>query len=205
MRISAVAAAEYRSLAVTEAGRLFAWGQSWLGHGDMEPRHVPTPVAALSAARVCSVSAGGGHSLAVTDTGALYTWGFGYKGKLGHGDEEAQLLPKRVAALQERVCSVAAGELHSLAVTESGTLYAWGDGDYGKLGHGDEENQLLPKRVAGLHGVCCVAAGGCHTLAVANDGTAHGWGDGEDETLGLQLAEDRRTPLAYKQLCLAVP
>ena len=52
---------------------------------------------------------------------------------------------------------------------------------------------------SGLHGVCCVAAGGTHTLAVAKDGTTHGWGDGEDETLGLQLTEDRRTPLAYSE------
>ena len=113
-------------------------------------------------------------------------------------------------ALQERVCSVAAGAVHSLAITESGALYSWGDGDHGKLGHGDEELQDdayldLPKRVAALQGVCCVAAGACHTVAVAKNGTAHGWGVGEDETLGLQLTENRNTPLEDKALRLAVP
>ena len=71
VRIIAVAATSSRSLAVTEAGRLFAWGTYWLGHGDNEPRHVPMLVAALSAVRVCSVAAGNGHSLAVTESDIL--------------------------------------------------------------------------------------------------------------------------------------
>ena len=114
-------------------------------------------------------------------------------------------MPKRVEALQERVSSVVAGYQHSLAVTEGGTLYSWGNSDEGKLGHGDEEDQLLPKRVAGLQGVCCVAAGAAHTVAIAKDGTAHGWGIGDDECLGLQLTENWNTPLEYKELCLALP
>ena len=32
------------------------------------------------------------------------------------------------------------------------TLKLWGDGDYGRLGHGDEQNQLLPKKVEALAG-----------------------------------------------------
>ena len=99
---------------------------------------------------------------------------------------------------------MAAGQFHSLAVTHSGALYSWGWGGYGQLGHGDEENQLLPKRVEGLQSVCCVAAA-YHTVALAKDGTAHGWGVCEDEALGLQLTENRNTPLEYKELRLALP
>ena len=96
---------------------------------------------------------------------------------------------------------MAAGDNHSLAVTESGALYSWGRGSYGKLGHGDEEHQLLPKRVAGLQGVCCITAGASHAIAVAKNGTAHGWGVGRDAAfgpiLGLQLTNDQTTPLEY--------
>ena len=78
--------------------------------------------------RVCSIAAGMLHSLAVTDSGAIYSWGLGNNGRLGHGDEEGQRqrLPRRVAGLQERVCSMAAGAAHSPAVTQSGALYSWG-------------------------------------------------------------------------------
>ena len=38
-----------------------------------------------------------------THPGALYSWGAGQCGRLGHGDESKQLLPKRVDALAARL------------------------------------------------------------------------------------------------------
>ena len=46
----------------------------------------------------------------------------------------------------ERHCAGAAG-FHSLAVTADGAVCSWGWGAFGKLGHGDQEAQLLPKKV----------------------------------------------------------
>ena len=51
------------------------------------------------------MAAGKYHSLAIIESGAIYSWGEGEDGRLGHGDQQKQLLPKRVEALQERVCS----------------------------------------------------------------------------------------------------
>ena len=46
---------------------------------------------------------------------------------LGHGDEEDQLLPKKIEALAgQRVVSVSAGEQHSLAITADGAVWSWG-------------------------------------------------------------------------------
>lgn len=135
--------------------------------------------------------AGEAHSLAVTESGAVYSWGHGGFGRLGHGDTEAcetgvpQFLPKRVEALQERVSSVAASWRHSLAVTASGALYSWGCGNYGQLGHGDERNQRLPKRVEVLQErVRSVAAGTVHSLAISESGALYSWGLGGSGQLG---------------------
>ena len=78
-----------------------------------------------------------------------WSWGDGYFGKLGHGDEQRQLLPKKVEAFAgRRVVAVSAGAFHSLATTADGDVYAWGQGEYGCLGHGeDRSNQLLPKKI----------------------------------------------------------
>ena len=43
--------------------------------------------------------------------------------------------------------AVSAGPRHSLAATADGAVWSWGDGDFGKLGHGDEQNQLLPTKI----------------------------------------------------------
>ena len=78
--------------------------------------------------------------------------------------------------------------MHNLAVAADGSVYSWGNGENGQLGHGDEEHQSAPKHVAALQGVrvCSVAAGNAHSLSAAADGSLWGWGNGEDCTLGLQ-------------------
>lgn len=46
------------------------------------------------------------------------------------------------------VVDIAAGGAHSACITASGELYTWGKGRYGRLGHGDSEDQLKPKLVS---------------------------------------------------------
>lgn len=41
---------------------------------------------------------------------------------------------------------------HSMALTETGEVFSWGDGDFGKLGHGNSERQRRPKQVEALQG-----------------------------------------------------
>ena len=65
-------------------------------------------------------------------------WGNGRFGKLGHGDDQTQLLPKPVAALAKvRVVGIGVGDYHSLALTADGTPHSWGRGTHGQLGLDD--------------------------------------------------------------------
>lgn len=41
---------------------------------------------------------------------------------------------------------------HSLALTDSGEVFSWGDGDYGKLGHGNSDRQRRPRQIEALRG-----------------------------------------------------
>jgi alpha-tubulin suppressor-like RCC1 family protein len=167
---------------------------------------VPTPVPSLAGARVHSVSASEHHTLVLTEAGAVMSFGYGGHGRFGHGDDEDQSMPKVIEALRgERVVAVAAGECHSLVLTEAGAVLSFGMGDHGCLGHGDEEEQHTPKGIEALREerVVAVAAGGAHSLCVLQDGRAFGWGTGEDEwTLGLQLTGHQLSPLEYPTLRL---
>jgi len=147
-----VAASGLFSLALSADGALWSWGcggQGVLGHGDEQYQLLPTKIEAFAGQRVVAVSAGGDHSLALTADGAVWSWGNGFYGKLGHGDEQQQLLPKKVEALAgQRVVAVSVGEDHSLALTADGGFFTWGQGGLGCLGHGEElSNQLLPKKI----------------------------------------------------------
>jgi alpha-tubulin suppressor-like RCC1 family protein len=187
---------------LTEAGVVLSFGDGdfgRLGHGDNEEQHTPKVIEALRSERVVAVSAGDQHSLVLTEAGDVLSFGDG----VGHGDTQHYLTPKVIEALRdERVVAVAAGNGHSLVLTEAGAVLSFGYGLSGRLGHGDEEDQLTPKVIEALRGerVTGVVAGRCHSLCVLQDGRVFGWGVGEDETLGLQLTGHQLTPLEYPLL-----
>ena len=63
-------------------------------------------------------------------------------------DRRAALTPTKIKALHGLVVEeLAAGSLHTIARTKSGEIFTFGSGANGQLGHGDLQEQLLPKRV----------------------------------------------------------
>ena len=93
-------------------------------------------------------------------------------GALGHGDQQHDQcqLTKIEAFADQRVVAVSAGWEHSLALTADGAVWSRG-GDYGMLGHGDWQMQLLPKKIEAFteqRGVA-VSAGIRHSLAITAD------------------------------------
>ena len=86
----------------------------------------------------CSLGERHSHTLACTGDGEVYSWGDGYKGKLGHNDQESRDIPTRIdpsAFGGEFVVVVACGGIHSAAVTREGSVFTWGCGSDGRLGH----------------------------------------------------------------------
>ena len=160
----------------------------------------PRRVAGLPAP-VRQVAAGDYHTGIVTEAGDLLMCGKGEYGRLGLGDEDNRTTPTLVARAVfdgEAVLMVACGFSHTAVATEGGGVYTFGKGEYGQLGHGDEENQLAPRRVpaAAFNGerVVMVAAGGAHTVALSEAGHVFTWGYGEDGRLGHGDREDQLAP-----------
>ncbi|KAH7440857.1 hypothetical protein KP509_03G014300 [Ceratopteris richardii] len=167
--IEFVSCGEYSSCAVSISGELFSWGDGThgtglLGQGNDVGHWLPKRVAGpLTGLRVVSVSCGPWHTALVTSFGQLFTFGDGTFGVLGHGDCNSTFFPREVDSLKGlRTVRVSCGVWHSAAVVEvmvgssgssncsSGKLFTWGDGDKGRLGHGDKEQKLVPTCVAAL-------------------------------------------------------
>jgi len=69
--------------------------------------------------------------------------GIGLYGKLGHLNEETEPIPRPVNATN--VVSVSVGLSHTAFITESGQLFAFGEGAFGKLGIDNTLNQPGPR------------------------------------------------------------
>lgn len=98
-------------------------------------------------------------------------WGSNKYGQLGlilpedtdsKKPQKAVNIPRRVFAIGDsKIKQVECASYHTIALTENGDVYTWGMGQYGRLGHGDEENLSMPVRVEGLvgHKISSVHAG----------------------------------------------
>ncbi|XP_020707195.2 E3 ubiquitin-protein ligase HERC2 isoform X3 [Athalia rosae] len=188
----AVHSGSKHALALTMGGKVFSWGEGEdgkLGHGNHLSLHKPRLIEALKSKRIRDVACGSGHSAAIASNGELYTWGLGEYGRLGHGDTNSQLRPKLVEALVgRRVIQVACGsrDAQTMALTEDGSVYSWGDGDFGKLGRGGSDEcytPLLVDRLNGL-GVVQIECGAQFSLALTKYGEVWTWGKGDYFRLG---------------------
>jgi len=79
-------------------------------------------------------------------------------------------------------------------VTDAGAVFSFGFEQYGKLGHGSLESEVLPRRIQALADTgrrfVAVAAGCYHALALTEKGHVYGWGDGLDNGHG----QEQHTP-----------
>ncbi|XP_017138352.1 probable E3 ubiquitin-protein ligase HERC2 [Drosophila miranda] len=180
------------ALALTLDGKVFSWGEGEdgkLGHGNRTTLDKPRQVETLRSKKIRDVACGSSHSAAISSQGELYTWGLGEYGRLGHGDNATQLKPKLVATLAgRRVIQVACGsrDAQTLALTEDGAVFSWGDGDFGKLGRGGSEGSDTPheiERLSGI-GVIQIECGAQFSLALTRAGEVWTWGKGDYYRLG---------------------
>ncbi|KAL6074816.1 Ultraviolet-B receptor uvr8 [Balamuthia mandrillaris] len=86
---------------------------------------------------ISKISTSWSHVLALDrNTGVVYSFGWNSYGQCGHGSRDSiQPSLRPISTLQTtRVCDIAAGERHSLAISEEGQVWGWGSNQYGQLG-----------------------------------------------------------------------
>jgi alpha-tubulin suppressor-like RCC1 family protein len=182
---------------------LRAWGNNYEGQlGDEtngNNRTRPVKVRGLRGAKVEEIAAGQMHTLALEEDGTVLAWGYNRDGELGDGTNQDNPAPVQVKDFRDPsgrlsgVRAVAAGSVHSLALKDDGTVWAWGYHSDDQLGDGTKANSTRPVRVRDLEGVEAVAAGAFFSLALKEDGSVWAWGantSGQGNKVSGQLGED---------------
>ena len=191
--------------AVMTSGGVKCWGagsNGQLGTGGIANALAPVDVRASAEdadplGNIAQVSAGFYQACAVTTSGRVKCWGEGANGRLGNGGTDDALAPMDVvgtggSGTLSGIAQVFTAFEHTCAVTTSGGVKCWGEGDFGQLGNGAmPATQSTPVDVVGtdgtgtLSGIAQVTAGGSHTCALTTQGGGvKCWGQGWVGQLG---------------------
>lgn len=145
----------------------------------------PTSIGPITAGqlRPGSVAVGLNHSLALASNGSVWIWSTPNRSGLVRieptGGAEAARLPAPVPSL-EKITQIAAGEVHSLALKEDGTVWSWGNNLSGQVGAGGFVVQSPVQPLAQLgEKYAAIAAGWAHSMAITREGTLRVWGDNQ--------------------------
>ena len=146
-----------------------------------------------------AISAGAGHTCALLDDNSVRCWGFGGNGRLGYantntvGDDESpgsvgpvNLGPGRSAK------AISAGDSHTCALLDGGSVRCWGYGADGRLGYantsdvGDDEapGSVGPVDLGPGRTATAISAGGRYTCARLDDDAVRCWGYAANGRLG---------------------
>lgn len=224
--VASLAAHESHCLLLTREGRVWSWGSGFcgiLGHSDILNCPQPRPIECLAHVQIVDVSVGVRHSVAVSARGQVFTWGAADLGQLGHGSLQDRDIfewasdpktggefaymskPSVVTALfGKKICVRKASccNFSTIALTDQGQLYSWGNNTDGQCGQGQRcpDHQLVyvdphmyrtamqviftPRLIQTaaeskvLPRFNSVSCGGYHVLAVDEKSRLWTWGQG---------------------------
>ena len=211
-----VAAGADHSLALDSDGALYAWGSNaygQLGNGTTTNSSVPVAVkiagTPLAGKTIIQIVAGANHNMVLTSDGAVYTWGWNYHGQLGNNTKTNS---NTIVAVQtigttlagKKIVKIAAGQGHSLALTDDGRVYTWGRNDTGQLGNNATTDAMLPVAVTvtgtpmNNKTIIEIASGARHSLAIDSSGKVYAWGHNGSGQLGNNSTVNALTPVAVQ-------
>jgi len=193
-----VGANDWESFAVSSEGTLWRWGGRMREKSD-PARNLKNPTQVGKDSDWQSVSFAYGHTLALKSDGSLWAWGGTMRGELGNGDtsNHEQAAPVRVGT--DRDWSMVAAGVHaSVAVKRDGSLWAWGDNNFGQLGDGTFKERSAPMQVGSERDWRAAFISRRHVIAEKCDGSLWTWGDDHFGQLGdgRPLSVAVPTPLA---------
>ena len=189
------------------------WGRNdsgQLGLGDIAPRGDEPgemgdalPAVDLGTGRTATaITAGYRHTCALLDDGSVKCWGWnggwlGLEDNLDRGDgpgEMGDALPAVDLGAGRTATAISAGERHTCALLDDGSVKCWGGNTYGQLAHdgvnnigdnaGEMGDDLPPIDLGTGRTATAVTTGAHHTCASLDDGATKCWGINVNGTLG---------------------
>jgi alpha-tubulin suppressor-like RCC1 family protein len=192
--ISAISCGYSFSVAVSATtGAVYTWGNNAngnLGDGTLTTRVLPVVVGGLftdPTIIIIAAAAGGNHVITLANDGQVYTWGYNNFGQVGDASGGTRTLPVRIRAALAGVTvkSVSAGYDYTVALSNDGKVYTWGNNPRGQLGDGTIVAKYTPTKITIADNITSISAGGAYVMALSSStGFSYAWGDNQKGQIG---------------------
>lgn len=171
-----VAAGTNHSLAIKKDGTIWSWGCNVCGQlGDGTTKDRAKPFKINNDRNFTQIAAGSNYSMAIKNTGTLWECGDINEVRLNEKYLSKAKL-RRFGSETDWDC-ISSSSNHVLALKRDGSLWAWGASDYGQLGNGKMNgNILFMLQVGNEKSWKKISAGERYSLAQKKDGSLWRWG-----------------------------
>jgi len=183
----------YSTIAIDKSGNLFGCGSTGLPYSIRSSK-----LKIMSNLKFKSISEGNMHSLAIDESGNIWACGDNRGGQLGDGTTTENYMQINQIISEVKFKSVSARSYHSLAIDESGYLWAWGDNWYGQLGDGTKEDKSTPVKIKSNLKFNQISAGEFYSMAIDESGNLWAWGRNHLGQLGDGTQDLRTSPVIIK-------
>jgi alpha-tubulin suppressor-like RCC1 family protein len=188
----------YATSAIKTDGTLWIWGNNGDGKlGTNNTTSRSTPVTTFAGGNNWKqVSCGRFHTAAIKTDGSLWIWGRNNEGQLGDNTTTQRNIPVTTFSGGTNWKQVSCGRQYTTAIKTDGSLWGWGENNFGQLGDNTTTNRNIPVTTfAGGNNWKQVAGGYNHTAAIKTDGSLWTWGRNSYGALGTNDTNNRTTPV----------
>ena len=128
-KITSISSGYYHGLALTQTGKLYAWGcneYGQLGLKDSKRENKPKLVEMPNNVSVKQISCGNEFNLLLTKEGNIYSFGRNYYGELGHNNNAFCVKIPTLIVTKSKFTEILAFGSQSFALNESNGIEFWG-------------------------------------------------------------------------------
>ncbi len=174
------------TLALNEAGEVYAWGRNNAGQvGNGKTAAVYEPVK-LELPRITAIAAGGKFSIALDENGVLWGWGDNTNHELSAENVKLYKTPVPIDTDGLAIQMIDAGGSYISCVDANGVLYMWGINAENQCGFDSNGKDVLSPTAVDLPlPVGYLASYSSQTYVILSDGSLWGWGNNTYGQLGL--------------------
>jgi len=197
---TAISCGYAHTVALQTPGNLWLWGYNAYGQlGNATTTNTSSPVQILNILpNWATLTSSGLGILGLQSNGTLWAWGPNSYGQLGNNSNSNSSTPTQIgnSSLWTRISGSAnLSNSFVLAIQTPGTLWAWGDNNFGQLGNNSTGASYSPIQIGAVSTWIKISAGQYFAAAIQSNGTLWTWGSNSYGQLGISNQTNYSSPV----------